>query len=299
LAAEDLHKTFGGVVALDGFSLAVAPGEVVGLIGHNGAGKSTFASVVAGLISPDRGRIHVGGVDVARDPRGARARLGLAPQALALYPGATARQNLRVFGGLAGLRRAALARETALVAEALHLTDVLDRPVALLSGGQQRRTQTASALLHRPPVLVLDEPTVGADPITRQAVLGAVRARADEGAAVVYTTHYLPELEPLRATIAVAAAGRVLARGRHAELLEGLPGELRLRFAGPIPEPLLRAAPGAAAAADELRVATPDPPAELARLLALLPPGARVADVDLRRPTLDDLLRTVAVPARA
>jgi ABC-2 type transport system ATP-binding protein len=150
--------------------------------------------------------------------------LGLAPQELALYPTATARENLFAFAGLYGLRRRDARRRIDELAGALALGDVLDRRVRDLSGGQQRRLQAATAMVHRPRVLLLDEPTVGADPITRDALLAVVRAAADEGAAVVYTTHYLPELDTLDATLAVADHGRVVARGSRAELLAIVPG---------------------------------------------------------------------------
>ncbi len=250
LEAMGLVKRYGGRAALAGFDLEVRAGEIAGLVGHNGAGKTTFVEVVTGLVRPDAGRVRVGGVDALRAPRAARRLLGVAPQEQALYPTATVRDNLRLFGALAGLRRAALRRGIDTVAAELRLTEVLDQRVGLLSGGQQRRTQAASALIADPPLLLLDEPTAGADPETRAALLAAIRARAAAGAAVLYTTHYLPELADLGATLAVARAGRVIARGTQDRLTRGLPGELRLRFepgAGPGRAGRLRAGqPGAA-----------------------------------------------------
>jgi ABC-2 type transport system ATP-binding protein len=222
--AHALTKSFGDTVALRGFELAVAPGEIAGLIGHNGAGKTTFARAVAGLVRLDDGSITVAGVDVGARPRAARALLGLAPQELGLYPTATARENLALFAALHGLRRGPARAATQRVARQLLLEDVLDRRVGTLSGGQQRRVQAATAMIHRPPVLLLDEPTVGADPVTREALLGAVRAAADDGAAIVYATHYLPELDVLRATLAVADHGRVVARGERDELRAAVAG---------------------------------------------------------------------------
>jgi ABC-2 type transport system ATP-binding protein len=213
LHAEALVKKYGAKRALDGFELSVAAGEIVGLVGPNGAGKTTFVEIVTGLVRPDEGRVTVNGVDVAASPRLARAQAGVSPQETALYPAATVREHLRLFGGLAGLRRAALRTAVDGIAEEMVLTDVLDQAAGLLSGGQRRRTQAATALIARPPVLLLDEPTVGADPVTRSALLSVVRRRADEGAAVVYTTHYLPELAELGAGMAFARAGRVIARG--------------------------------------------------------------------------------------
>jgi ABC-2 type transport system ATP-binding protein len=296
LAAQGLTKRYGTVHALDGFDLTVGPGEIAGLIGHNGAGKTTFVEVVTGLTRPDAGQVTVGGVDVRRDPRAARRLTGVAPQELALYASATVRDNLRLFAALAGLRRAALRQAVDQVAEELKLTGVLGQRAGLLSGGQRRRTQAAAALVGGAPLLLLDEPTAGADPQTRSALLDAIRARAAQGAAVLYTTHYLPELADLGATIAVARAGRVIARGQQAALISGLPGELRLRFdraAGR--QDLPGALAGRARSADgELRITSADPPADLA---ALLSAGCVPVSVDVRRPDLDDLYSALAQEA--
>ena len=302
LAASGLVKRYGDRRALDGFDLSIAPGEIVGLVGHNGAGKTTFVEVVTGLIRPDAGQVRVGGVDVRRDPRRARRLLGVAPQELALYVSATVGDNLRLFAALAGLRRAALHRAVDRVAEELQLTGVLGQLTGLLSGGQRRRTQAAAALVADVPLLLLDEPTAGADPQTRAALLEAVRARAARGAAVLYTTHYLPELADLGATLAVARQGRIIARGAQEALIRGLPGELRLRLPA---APGTSGAPGvpdlpatlthrARVVDGELRIASADPPADLA---ALLSAGYAPVSVDVRRPDLDDLYRSLAVEA--
>ena len=219
LTAQGLTKRYGDVLALAGFELSIAAGEIVGLIGRNGAGKSTFERVAAGIVPPDTGSVRIDGIDLARDPYRARGRLGLAGQELAVYPTATVAENLHFFGALQGLRGAALRRAIDDTCAALRIGELLPRRAAVLSGGQQRRVHTAAALLHRPPVLLLDEPTVGADPAGRAALLATLRARADEGAAICYTTHYLPELDLLRATLAIVSAGRVVARGTRRELL--------------------------------------------------------------------------------
>jgi ABC-2 type transport system ATP-binding protein len=218
LTAEGLVKTYGGSKALDEFTLQVAAGEITGLVGPNGAGKTTFVEVVTGLARPDRGRITIGGIDALRHPRRARGLFGVCPQETALYPSATVAEHLRLFAVLAGLRRAGLRRAVQEIAELMQLTDVLAKPAGLLSGGQRKRTQAATALVAHHPLLLLDEPTTGADPLTRSALLHVITDRAAAGAAVVYTTHYLPELAELGATIAVARAGRVAARGSQAEL---------------------------------------------------------------------------------
>jgi ABC-2 type transport system ATP-binding protein len=227
LEASGLVKRFRGAVALDGFDLEVDAGEIVGLIGHNGAGKTTFARATVGLLGLDAGAVRVAGSDVARFPQSARPQIGLAPQELAVYPTATARENLQLFAGLYGIGRRDARLRIEGLAEQLVLTEILDRRVRDLSGGQQRRVQAATAMVHRPAVLLLDEPTVGADPITRDALLGVVRSAAEEGAAVIYTTHYLPELDTLGATLAIADHGRVVARGDRASLLATVPGDLQ------------------------------------------------------------------------
>jgi ABC-type multidrug transport system ATPase subunit len=285
--AEDLGKRYDQVAALDGFSLTVGRGEIVGLVGANGAGKTTFVEVVTGLVRPDRGAVRVLGVDMLRVPRQARRHLGYAPQEVALYFSATVRENLRLFGGLVGLRGPALRTAIEDVSAAMRLEAVMDRPTAVLSGGQRRRTQIATALLGTPAVLLLDEPTAGADPPTREALLTVVRDRAAAGAAVVYTTHYLPELTELDATLAVVRDGRVIARGDQDVLLTGLLGEVRVQVDGPLPDRL----PELARLVDgELRLSTADPAQSLAELLAQ---GIVPVSVDVRKPSLDDLYHSL------
>lgn len=286
LTAVGLVKRYGHISALDGFTLTVMPGEIAGLVGHNGAGKTTFAAVVSSLIRPDAGQVRVAGTDVLAHPRLARYLLGVCPQETALYPRATVAEHLRLFGALAGLRRAALRRAVSDIADRLCLTGVLSRPAGLLSGGQRKRTQAATALIADRPLLLLDEPTAGADPQTRSGLLTVIADRAAAGSAVLYTTHYLQELTELGATVAVARAGRVIARGSQQQLLAGLTGEVRAGFAEPVPAALRRHGQVHGAAGDELRITTSDPPAALARLLAA---GAAPAWIDIRRPGLDDL----------
>jgi ABC-2 type transport system ATP-binding protein len=218
LAADGLVKTYGHRRVLDEFTLHVAAGEIAGLVGPNGAGKTTFIEIVTGLIRPDTGRVTVGDVNAVKQPRSARELLGVCPQETALYPSITVAGHLRLFGALAGLRRAALRHAVGDIAELMQLTEVLGKPAGLLSGGQRKRVQAATALVAHRPLLLLDEPTVGADPLTRTALLDVITARAAAGAAVVYTTHYLPELAELGATIALARAGRIAARGSQADL---------------------------------------------------------------------------------
>jgi ABC-2 type transport system ATP-binding protein len=283
LTVDHISKTCGAIRALDGFDLSVAAGEVTGLLGHNGAGKTTLVEVVAGLVRPDGGTVQIAGIDAQRHPRTVRSLVGVSPQEQALYLAASVRENLRLFAALRGLRGGRVRQEIDEVVADLLLADVIDRPVGLLSGGQRRRVQTASALLGHPPLLLLDEPTVGADPTTRTALLGAVRRRAHAGTAVVYTTHYLPELVELGATLAVARSGRVVARGSQHELLAGLPARLEVEFAGPVPPDLTH---DGEVRGTTLIVRTAEPTHALAALAAA---GHELRSVDVRHATLDDL----------
>lgn len=293
-------KQFGRQVALDQFELTVAAGEIVGLVGHNGAGKTTFARAAAGLVALDAGTVMVAGHDLSREPRQGRGQIGLAPQVLALYPTATAMENLLVFAGLYGVKRNDARRRIGDLAEAMALTDVLHRRVRSLSGGQQRRLQAATAMVHRPKVLLLDEPTVGADPITREALLAVVSSAAREGAAVVYTTHYLPEVEVLGASVAVADHGRVIARGSRAELLSTLPGHAVLDFIGEPPSVDLPPGIEGDVEVDRQRVTiTGVNPASLVASLVSANPDAvrRLSSIELQPPTLDDLYRHLVTHA--
>jgi ABC-2 type transport system ATP-binding protein len=198
----------------------------------------------------------------------------VAPQEISPYPAVTVRELLRLSGGLHGLRRTRLAAAIGEVTDALCLGGFLDQRIASLSGGQQRRAQAAVALLHRPPLL-LDEPTAGVDPQTRRALLAALRQRAADGAAIVYTTHYLPELTDLQATLAVARYGRVIARGTAEQLLSGLPGQVTVDLGD-----------------EMLRVPATDTAAMLAQLLTTISKPLR--GVSVTEPSLDDRYQAIA-----
>jgi ABC-2 type transport system ATP-binding protein len=288
LEAVDVHKSYGSRLALAGIDLTIARGEVCCLLGPNGAGKTTFASIVAGLRRADRGSVVVDGIDVARRPYSARDRLGYAPQELAIYPLASARDNLRIFGALAGLRGRALRQRIEELAGRLGLEELLGRQAGLLSGGEQRRLHAAMALLHRPRVLLLDEPTVGADVEARARLLDFVRGLAGEGTAVCYSTHYLAEVEVLDAMVALIDGGRIIARGGVRQLVaEHATSMVELRFAGPAPT-LPLSGLDAAADGDRLRITSRDPAADAAaalRVAAAL--GHPVTSVDFVRPSLD------------
>lgn len=229
LEASGLTKSYGDIAALQGADLAVEAGQIVALLGRNGAGKTTMLSIISGLLRPDGGAVTVDNVDALGDTEAAARLIGIAPQDTGIYTVLTVRQNLEFFGELAGLDRASRARRANEVAEQLGLADLAERRGGQLSGGEARRLHTACALVHAPPLLMLDEPTVGADVTTRLQLIDAVRALAADGAAVVYTTHYLPEVEALDADIVIIDDGRVLATGSQRQLV--INHELRgLRF---------------------------------------------------------------------
>lgn len=236
LAASGLTKSFGDVHALAGADLQVSAGQVVALLGRNGAGKTTLLSIVAGLLRPDAGAVDIDGVDALADPEAAAKLVGIAPQDTGVYPVLSVRHNLEFFGELSGMDTTTRERSAAEVADKLGLTPLLDRRAGKLSGGETRRLHTACALVHTPRLLMLDEPTVGADVTTRLQIIDAVKALAADGAAVIYTTHYLPEVEALDADIVIIDDGRVLASGSQPELVERhqIRG-LRFEVEGPLP----------------------------------------------------------------
>lgn len=273
LSIVDVEKSYAGVTVLDKLSLSLEAGEIVGLIGHNGAGKTTLVEIITGLVVPDGGQVRIDGLP----PRRARSRLGVAPQNIALYPSITVREHLRLCGRLAGMGPRSVRAATEELALALGLTEILDRSAGVLSGGQQRRTQAATALIHRPPLLILDEPTAGADLDTRAAMIDLVKQRAGEGTAVLYTTHYLQELTDLQASIAVLRAGQVVARGSYDELVGGLPGEVRIGFED----------------GQEQRISTREPALTLMDLLRDAQQG--VSSVEIHKPSLDDFYHSMAV----
>jgi len=220
IQARGLSKRYDDIEALKGISFEVRDGEVYGLLGPNGAGKSTTIGILSGLIIPDTGQTLLDGLDIAVDPQTARRSLGVVPQDLALYPELTARENLTFFGRLYGLPRDQLRKRVDELLKRVDLTDRADEPVQQFSGGMQRRLNVAVGLVHRPGVVLLDEPTVGLDPQTRLAILELVQAIAREGASVLYTTHYLDEAERLCDRVAIMDHGRLLIEGETEELMQ-------------------------------------------------------------------------------
>ena len=219
LVARHLVRRFGDRVAVDDVSFHVAPGEAYGLLGPNGAGKTTTIRLVCGLLTPDGGSVEVAGVPVTASATRAKARIGYVPQDVSLYPDLTARENLAFFGRLYRLSGAVLRARVAEVLELVDLADRGDDRVESFSGGMRRRLNIGASLLHRPELLVLDEPTVGVDPQSRHAIMESIHALGTTGLAVLYTTHYMEEAERLCDRVGIIDRGRLVAEGTRRELV--------------------------------------------------------------------------------
>ncbi len=232
LAVRGLNKRFGDLTAVDGVSFQIRAGETYGLLGPNGAGKTTIISMVAGLIPANGGTVHVAGRAMTPSETEAKRTIGLVPQELAIYPDLTARENLKFFGRLQGLTGKDLTRRTNEVLELIGLADRAGDQTKKYSGGMKRRLNIGIGLLHRPTLLILDEPTVGVDPQSRNAILESVERLAVEGMAVLYTTHYMEEAERLCDRIAIIDEGRIQAEGTRDELITLTGGVDRINLRG-------------------------------------------------------------------
>jgi ABC-2 type transport system ATP-binding protein len=219
LWCKDLRKRFKERLAVDGVGFGVAPGETYGLLGPNGAGKTTTISMICGLLRRDGGEVTVAGASLDDDPGQVKAAIGYVPQDIALYPDLSGGENLRFWGRMQGLSGRELAARVDAVLEVVGLADRARDKVADYSGGMQRRLNIGAGLLHRPRLLVLDEPTAGVDPQSRNAILGNVEALGGEGVAVLYTTHYMEEAERLCDRVGIIDQGRLIAEGTRRELV--------------------------------------------------------------------------------
>jgi len=296
LEADRLSKSFGTVRAVDGVSFRVAPGEIYGLLGPNGAGKTTTLSMICGLLQPDGGQVLLDGISFHADPQRARRMLGVVPQEIALYEELSARENLVFWGRLGGLGGATARRRAEELLAALQLADRADDAVRTYSGGMKRRVNLGAALLHRPRLLLLDEPTVGIDPQARASVLEFIRSQAAAGTAILYTTHYLEEAEAFCRRIGIIDQGRLLAEGTLHELQQRVGGDhvytLEGSWEGARPEDW----PGFLSrfrvlqhSARQLMVASTAPRDPAACLQDLLALPVRVENAALKRPSLNDL----------
>lgn len=297
LEAAGLRKQFGQLQAVKDISIRIAPGETYGLLGPNGSGKTTTISMICGLLPADGGEIRIAGMPMTTTTLEPKKVIGLVPQDLAIYPDLTARENLTFFGRLYGIPSATLKSR---VEEVLHVIGLLDRAgdrSGTFSGGMKRRLNIGIGLIHGPSLLVLDEPTVGVDPQSRNSILESIEKLAGAGIAVLYTTHYMEEAERLCDRIAIIDGGEILAQGTQDELVR-LVGEnerIRITGSGPIVAAAerMRQIPGVAgatAADGELSVLAADAGSTLTTVLQeLAAQGVAIASVAVEKPDLESV----------
>jgi ABC-2 type transport system ATP-binding protein len=225
IQVQDLHRSFGKNRAVEGVSFDVLRGEIFSLLGPNGAGKTTLISMLSCLLKPDSGDALVMGHSISAQPQHVKASIGVVPQEVALYSDLSARENLLFWGKMQGLRGAPLARRVDEVLEVIGLSDRQRERVSTYSGGMKRRVNIAVALLHKPALVIMDEPTVGIDPQSRRSILDNVKQLRDQGMTVLYTTHYMEEAQELSDHVGIMDRGKLVAVGTQRELVKSV-GEL-------------------------------------------------------------------------
>jgi ABC-2 type transport system ATP-binding protein len=295
IEVQELHKSFGDLKAVAGVSFCAQAGEVFSLLGPNGAGKSTTISVLSGLLEPDQGDACIMGHSVRKDPAAAKASLGVVPQDIALYPDLSARENLVFWGKMYGLRGAPLKQRVDEVLGVIGLTERQKDRVGTFSGGMKRRVNIGAALLHRPRVVIMDEPTVGIDPQSRRHILDNVKELNRQGMTVLYTTHYMEEAAELSDHIAIMDQGKVIANGTHDELIrmvgERTRLELTVSIEGEAVLPAWKKVEGVSSAVAEdghVTLLVDDSNLVLPRLFdAATGLGARITSVDIQEPNLE------------
>jgi len=293
LEVVDVRKRFGPNVALAGVSLAVEPGELFGLLGPNGAGKTTLISILSGLTNADGGGVRLFGERFDRSRRDLRRLVGIGTQDLSIYPDLTARENLAFFGKLYGLSGNTLESRVDETLAAVGLTERANDRAGTFSGGMKRRLNLAAAVVHGPKLLFLDEPTTGVDPQSRNHIFRHVKALNAAGMTVVYTSHYMEEVQALCKRIAILDGGTLRACDTLPNLLNTLDRRVRFRFAAPVAgfENHLTELPGAikvTATESGFDVTTDSIPELLPRVMALAAErGATIAAIEPREPTLE------------
>jgi ABC-2 type transport system ATP-binding protein len=231
LSVHGLRKSFDARVAVEGLSFSISSGEIYGLLGPNGAGKTTSILMIAGILRRDAGKVLINGVDIDHDPS-VRALVGIVPQGIALYLDLTARENLDFWGGMYYLRGDPLREARDYVLDAVGLTDRADDIVSTYSGGMRRRLNLACGIVHRPKLLIVDEPMVGVDPQSRSAIITILEHLRDSGTAVLYTTHQMEEAERLCTRIGILDSGKLIGEGSSKELIasHGLKARIEVGF---------------------------------------------------------------------
>jgi ABC-2 type transport system ATP-binding protein len=291
LRIDGLVKRFGQVTAVDGITLQLLRGECLGILGPNGAGKSTLIRSIVGRVRTDAGTISVFGAPA--DSMAARNTLGWIPQELALYPRLTCRENLQSFGRYHGLSSAPLAQAVERCLGWATLTDRSTELVKNLSGGMKRRLNMAAGLIHQPKVVLMDEPTAGVDPQSRNHIFEMIEKLRDEGMSIIYTTHYMEEAERLCDLVAIIDHGKVIAQGTNAELVQntfGSRSQVRARFARTDERAVAWVAEHGGHMVEGVGEFTVEHPTEIGGLLeASTKAELELIDVSLRRPNLESV----------
>lgn len=228
LTINNLKKNYGDIQAVKGVHLEVKKGEIIGLLGPNGAGKSTTISMISTLIKPDAGSVEFKGIDILKDPKPIQKVLGIVPQEIALYPTLTGYENLKFWGSAYGLKGSALKEKIEVVSEIIGIKDRLKDKVEKYSGGMKRRINIGAALLHDPELLIMDEPTVGIDPQSRNHILETIKQLNEKGMSIIYTSHYMEEVEFLCDRIYIMDEGVVIAEGTKDSLVASVNGERKV-----------------------------------------------------------------------
>ncbi|NCF64493.1 MAG: ATP-binding cassette domain-containing protein [Chloroflexi bacterium] len=297
IQVENLDKRFDDIHAVDNISFNVQQGEIFSLLGPNGAGKSTTISMISGLLSPDEGDASILGHSITQHGADAKACIGIVPQEIALYEDLTARENMEFWGKMYGLRGQELRQRVDEVLQMIGLTERQKDRIEKYSGGMKRRVNIGVALLHKPAVIIMDEPTVGIDPQSRRHILDGVKELQAEGATILYTTHYMEEAQELSDHIAIMDNGQIMASGTHDELVRliGRQDQIDLQLSAPSEQVIAQwqEIPGVAQVAVEnglVTILADDSNVILPRLFDVANENeVRITAVDIQEPNLESV----------
>lgn len=297
IQVENLDKRFDDIHAVDNISFNVQQGEIFSLLGPNGAGKSTTISMISGLLSPDEGDASILGHSITQHGADAKACIGIVPQEIALYEDLTARENMEFWGKMYGLRGQELRQRVDEVLQMISLTERQKDRIEKYSGGMKRRVNIGVALLHKPAVIIMDEPTVGIDPQSRRHILDGVKELQAEGATILYTTHYMEEAQELSDHIAIMDNGQIMASGTHDELVRliGRQDQIDLQLSAPSEQVIAQwqEIPGVAQVAVEnglVTILADDSNVILPRLFDVANENeVRITAVDIQEPNLESV----------
>ncbi|WP_433944997.1 ABC transporter ATP-binding protein [Paenibacillus sp. SN-8-1] len=303
LDIRGLTKKFGNFIAVDNISLSIREGEIFGFLGANGAGKSTTINMIASLLRPSSGEILILDRDIAKQSRFAKMNLGIVPQDLAIYEDMTSYENVSFFAGLYGLRGTELKDRTE---EALQFVGLADKAKSYpkdFSGGMKRRLNIACALAHKPKLIIMDEPTVGIDPQSRNYILNSVRKLNEDGCTIIYTSHYMEEVEEICSRIAIVDHGKIIAEGTKEQLTATITDvkdiRIEVKSLSDVPADQLRSIPGVRTVhLDEhepvIRIHSDAAVDNLNRILKeLIESGAEIRSVEEQEPNLETVFLTL------